>query len=585
MPDTVAADASGHRSSGRSPLKPSSSALSVAWPLPVSARLPNSSACTRATRGRSPLSASPTTKSHAAVIGPIVCDDDGPTPILNRSKTLEGMKGGVGPVRTRVTPRLEGGGDVRAPCRYTHPMSDLLTDAPEVRAVLDEDDRMTRGFVGDVIAALDAHDGVRAKAFVVPLHPADIADLFEQIPADHRAALAQALGDRLDADVFAEMNEWVKSELLDLLDAGQVAEIAQALDTDDAVAIIEDMDSDDARDVLRAMDPEDRAAIEEALSYPEDSAGRLMQRDLVAVPEHFSIGQTVAFLRSREDTGTDFWEIFVVDPAHHPIGTMRLSLVLTAPPEVAVADIMQRDQTLIPVDMDQEEVALRFQKYALISAAVVDGANRLVGVVTVDDVVHIIQQEAGEDILKLSGAGDGDINEPILMTVRTRLSWLVVNLATAVLAASVVGAFQGTISRLVVLAVLMPIVSGMGGNAGTQTMAVAVRALALNELTSSNTQRMIRREFSIALANGLALGVLIGVAVATIYGNTPLGLVIAAAMLINNLTAGLAGLLVPLALDKAGVDPAVSSAVFVTTMTDVMGFFSFLGLATICHLS
>ncbi len=444
---------------------------------------------------------------------------------------------------------------------------------------------MTRGFVGDVIDALDDGDGAAVRALAGPLHPADIADLFEQLPADHRAALAQALGAKLDADVFAEMNEWVKSELLDLLDAGQVAEMVTALDTDDAVAIIEDMDQDDARDVLRAMDPEDRAAIEEALSYPEDSAGRLMQRDLVAVPEHFTVGQTVAFLREREAIGTDFWEIFVVDPAHRPVGTMRLSRVLTAAPEIAVADIMQRDQTLIPVDMDQEEVALRFQKYALISAAVVDGANRIVGVVTVDDIVHIIQQEAGEDILKLSGAGDGDINEPVLMTIRTRLSWLVVNLGTAILAASVVGAFQGTISRLVVLAVLMPIVSGMGGNAGTQTMAVTVRALALNQLTSSNTRRMILREFRIALANGLSLGTLIGAAVTLIYGNYELGLVIAAAMLINNLTAGFAGLLVPVALDKAGVDPAVSSAVFVTTMTDVMGFFSFLGLATICNLS
>ncbi len=450
-----------------------------------------------------------------------------------------------------------------------------------INEALDEDDRMTGAYVGDVVDALDARDAVLVRALVEPLHNADIADLFEQVPADHRAMLAQALGDLLDADVFAEMNEWVKSELLDLLDASQVATLAEAMDTDDAVAIIEDMDEDDAREVLRAMDPDDRAAIEEALSYPEDSAGRLMQRDLVAVPEHFTIAQTTAFVRARTEQATEFWEIFVVDAAHRPTGTMRLSIILTSADEAVVTAVMQRDQTLIPVDMDQEEVALRFQKYALISAAVIDTGGRLVGVITVDDIVHIIQEEAGEDILKLSGAGDGDINEPILMTVRTRLSWLVVNLGTAILAASVVGVFQGTISKLVVLAVLMPIVSGMGGNAGTQTMAVAVRALALNQLTSANIRRMILREFRIALANGLSLGALIGAAVALIYGEWQLGAVIAAAMLINNLVAGLAGLLVPVGLDKAGVDPAVSSAVFVTTMTDVMGFFSFLGLASL----
>jgi magnesium transporter len=235
--------------------------------------------------------------------------------------------------------------------------------------------------------------------------------------------------------------------------------------------------------------------------------------------------------------------------------------------------------------MDQEEVALRFQKYALISAAVVDDGGRLVGMITVDDIVHVIQEEAGEDITRLSGAGDGDINEPILMTVRTRLTWLVVNLGTAMLAASVVGLFQGDIGRFALLAVLMPIVSGMGGNAGTQTLAVVVRALATNQLTSSNTVRMILREFRIALANGAALGVLIGCGVALIFGNPMLGGVIAAAMLINNLVAGLAGILVPVALDRADVDPAVSSAVFVTMMTDVMGFLSFLGLASLAGLS
>ncbi|WP_419815521.1 magnesium transporter [Glacieibacterium sp.] len=463
-------------------------------------------------------------------------------------------------------------------------LSDTAIDA-EAPGALDEDDQLTGVFVDSIVDALDADDTDAVLALIEPLHPADIADLFEQVPGDYRAPLALALGDKLDADVFAEMNDWVKSALLDRLDANQVAEIAQALDTDDAVAIIEDMDSDDAREVLRAMDPDDRAAIEEALSYPEDSAGRLMQRDLVAVPEYWRVGQVIDHLRARPDQQTDFWEIFVVDPAHKPIGTMRLSWLLTAAPEMAVTDIMQRDQTLIPVDLDQEEVGLRFQKYALISCAVVDTSGRLVGVITVDDVVHIIQEEAGEDVLRLSGAGDGDINEPIGHTIRTRMFWLLINLGTAILASSVVAAFEGTIARLVTLAVLMPIVAGMGGNAATQTMAVTVRALATNQLTSSNTRRMIFREFRIAAANGAGFGLLMAAGCQLVYHDTGLSLVLGAAMFINSLIAGLSGVLIPLTLDRFEIDPAVTSTVFVTTMTDVMGFFCFLGLAALFHLT
>ncbi|WP_404373840.1 magnesium transporter [Sphingomonas sp. MMS24-J45] len=449
---------------------------------------------------------------------------------------------------------------------------------------LDEDDRLKPEFVRAVLDAV--YDGVpeSARALVEPLHPADIADLFELLPAEARTELAKSITDLLDGDVFAEMNDYVREDLIDSLSASEVADIASELDTDDAVAIIEDMDAADQREVLRALDPDDRAAIEEALSYPEESAGRLMQRELIAVPEHWSVGDVLDYLRSHDELTTDFWEIFVVDPAHKPVGTVALSWVLRTPRGIAIADVMQREQTLIPVDMDQEEVALRFQKYALISAAVVDANGRLVGMITVDDIVHIISEEAGEDILKLSGAGEGDINEPIRLTVRTRITWLVVNLGTAMLAASVVGAFQGEIARFALLAVLMPIVSGMGGNAGTQTLAVVVRALATNQLTSSNTQRMIVRELTIAAANGSMLGVLIGFGTWLFFGNTDLAIVIAMAMVINNLIAGLSGVLIPVTLDRLDIDPAVSSAVFVTMMTDVMGFFSFLGLATLFGL-
>src|SRR3954464_472485 len=407
------------------------------------------------------------------------------------------------------------------------------TAAPATR--LDEDDRLRPEFVRAVVERVEAGDTEGARAMVAPLHPADIADLFELIDSDDRRALAAALADMLDGDVLAEMNEHVREELIDALEPHQVAEIAGELETDDAVAIIEDMEEDDQRAVLRALDPDDRAAIEEALTYPEESAGRLMQRDLIAVPEHWTIGQVIDYLRAGDDLTTDFWEVFVVDPQHHPVGTCMLSWILRARRNVRVADVMKREQTLVPVDMDQEEVALRFQKYALISAAVTDQSGRLVGMITVDDIVHIIQEEASEDVLLLPGAGEGDTKEPIWETVRRRLTWLIVNLGTAIIAASVVSLFQGEISRLVVLAVLMPIVAGMGGNAGTQTMAVTVRALATNQLTSSNTQRMIFREFRIAATNGLALGVMIGFGVGMLFGRSDLGTVIALAMLINNL--------------------------------------------------
>ncbi|WP_419807777.1 magnesium transporter [Sphingomonas sp.] len=445
---------------------------------------------------------------------------------------------------------------------------------------LDRDDHLRPAFVDAVLGAVRDGDPERARALVAPLHPADIADLFELTPGDERDDLARALADLVDADVFAEMNDYVREDLIDELSPTQVADIASELDTDDAVAIIEDMEPADQREVLRAMEPDDRAAIEEALRYPEESAGRLMQRELIAVPLHWTVGDTIDYLRSHDDLTTDFWEIFVVDGRHHPVGTCALSWILRTPRSVAMADVMKREQTLIQVDMDQEEVALRFQKYALISAAVVDGSGRLVGMITVDDIVHIIQQEAGEDVLRLSGAGEGDINEPILFTVRTRLTWLVVNLATAMLASWVVNLFQGEIAKFAVLAVLMPIVSGMGGNAGTQTLAVAVRAIATNQLTDSNTIRTIVRELRIAAANGVALGVIVALGSYLIFHNRDLSIVMGAAMVINNLVAGMSGVIVPVTLDKFRVDPAVSSAVFVTMMTDTMGFLSFLGLAT-----
>ncbi|HEX6219161.1 MAG TPA: magnesium transporter [Sphingomicrobium sp.] len=455
------------------------------------------------------------------------------------------------------------------------------TEAELDNAVMDAEDRLRPEFVEKVLDAVDAGDDSTARALVEPLHPADVADLIELAARDEREGLVKALAEIVDADVLAEMNDHVRETLLDALEPQQVADIAGQMETDDAVAILEDLDAEDQQAVLEAMEPDDRAAVEEALSYPEESAGRLMQRDLCAVPEHWKVGQVIDYLRSTDELPTDFWEVFVVGPNHHPVGTCKLSTILRSPRSTPVTAIMMEEQTLIPVDMDQEDVALRFQKYALVSAAVVDGEQRLVGMITVDDIVHIIQEEASEDVLLLSGVGDeGDINEPVAESYRSRVRWLVANLLTALVAAFVIRQFEDSIERLAILAVLMPIVAGVGGNAGTQTLAVTVRAIATNQLTGSNRWRAVGREIRVALLNGLTIAVLIGVGVTLVLGSWQLGGVIAAAMLINIIVAGFAGVMVPLSLERAGADPAVASSVFVTMVTDSMGFLAFLGLAT-----
>lgn len=449
-----------------------------------------------------------------------------------------------------------------------------------------EDGQLKQSFVQEVEEALERGDDEEVQALAAPLHNADIADLIEQFAPQDRAALAAALGDQLDPEVLAEMDDEVREDLIDMLPPEQVAEVLGGLETDDAVAIVEDLDEADKQAVLRALEPDERAAIEEALGYPEESAGRLMQRDLIAVPQDWDVGRVIDYLRGAEPDALtdDFWEIYVVDARHHPIGTLRLSHLLRSPRATPVAQITEGEQTLVPVGMDQEEVALRFQKYGLISAAVVDASERLVGMITVDDILHIIQQEADEDIRRLSGAEEGGIHERTRDIVRQRLRWLVINLGTAVIASVVIGLFAGTIEQMVALAILMPIVASLGGNAATQTMTVTVRALATDELTSSNTRRTIIKEIRVAIINGLAIACLIGIGAALYFSMPLLGVVIAAAMLGNIFVAGLAGVLIPIALDRADVDPAISSSVFVTMTTDVMGFFMFLGLASIVLL-
>jgi magnesium transporter len=448
----------------------------------------------------------------------------------------------------------------------------------------DEENRLKPEYVDSVRKALEDGDKGAVYELVEPLHPADIADLLELLDREEREELASTITDLMTVDVIAELNDFVRGEMMTALPAQAVALIAQQLETDDAVQLLEDLDEDDQTAIIANLQPETQVVVNSALSYPEETAGRLMNRHVMAVPEHLTVGDLIDYLRENGDFTHDFHEVFVIDAAHHPVGSCALNWILTAPRWVRLTDIMKRDQTLIPVTMDQEEVALMFQKYALISAAVVDESERLVGQMTVDDVVHIISEEAGEDALLMSGAGDGDINEPIREAYSARVRWLVANLGTAVVASAIIALFGAAIEQLVALAVLMPIVASIGGNAGTQTMAVSVRAIATNQLTRSNTRRILWREMRVALLNGATVAVLIGIAAWFLF-SPMMGVVIAAAMVINIAVAGLAGVLVPVLFERLRQDPAVASSVFVTMITDSMGFFAFLGLAVASGLA
>ena len=443
---------------------------------------------------------------------------------------------------------------------------------------MDEENTLKKEYVEAVEQALEDGDTKAVYELVEPLHPADIADLLELFEREQRYQLAAAITDLMTSEVVAELNDYVREDMMEALPPEAVAQIVDQLETDDAVQLIEDLDEANQRAILAEVETEDRIAIQSALSYPEETAGRLMSRDFVAVPEHLTVGDLIDFLRDGRDLPDDFYEIFVVDEKHHPVGTCALSWVLRAPRTIPLADVMKRDQTLIPVLLDQEEVGLMFQKYNLISAAVIDENDRLVGQMTVDDVVHIISEEAGEDALRMSGAGEGDINEPIREAYSARVRWLVANLGTALVASVIIALFGAAIEKLVALAVLMPIVASIGGNAGTQTMAVTVRAIATNQLTRSNTRRILLREMRVAVLNGMTIAVLVGLATGVIFTPT-LGAVIALAMVINVVTAGFAGVMVPVAFERLDQDPAVASSVFVTMITDSMGFFAFLGLA------
>ncbi|WP_295704814.1 magnesium transporter [uncultured Brevundimonas sp.] len=467
-------------------------------------------------------------------------------------------------------------------------MSDAATLEPPVdveeHAALDEDYVLTTGFVEKVVDAADDGDGVRLRSLLEDLHPADVADLMGFLTAEHRAVVVLWLPPELLADTLPELDDGIREEVLERVPNATLAEALQELDSDDAAAVVEDLEDDQRERVLAAMPELDRAAIESSLGYEEDSAGRLMQREVMAAPQFWSVGDTIDHVRAQgEDLPELFFDVYVVDPLNKPVGGVAISRLLRSPRDTNLTDLME-PVNAIAVDQDQEEVAYIFEKYHLISAPVTDAAGRLVGQITVDDIVNIIQEENREDILRLAGVADEDRGSGVLEIVRGRVPWLTINLATAVLGASVIGWFEGTIKQIVALAVLMPIVSALGGNAGTQALTVTVRALATRELNASNAVRTFWRELLVGCANGLVLAPLIGVAAGLWAGDWRMGAVIGAAMVLNLLVAATVGVLTPLTLSKLKFDPAVSSAVFVTATTDFFGFLIFLGLATVVLL-
>ncbi len=432
--------------------------------------------------------------------------------------------------------------------------------------------------------ALDRDDTEGVRELVEPLHDADVADLVQQLGTDERRQFVKAIRMDQHPDLLSEVDGQIREEIIEHLGPVETAAALANLDTDDAVEVIAEMDKEDRAQVLEAIPPADRALIEQGLGYPEDSAGRLMQRELVAVPTFWTVGETIDFLRRTADEDPDrlpedFFDIFVVDPGHRPVGVVSLSHLLRNRRPVPITDVMEPEMKVIGIETDQEDVAFLFRQRDLTSAPVVDGGGRLVGVITIDDVVDVIDEEAEDDIMRLGGVRQDDFYTDAIETVRSRFSWLLVNLGTAILASLVIGLFDATIEQMVALAVLMPIVASMGGNAGTQGLTVAVRALATKELTAANAGRVIGKEMLVGGVNGVLFAILTGLVAWFWFGDAAVALVLGLAMIINMVVAALAGPVIPLALERFGVDPAVASGVFLTTVTDVVGFFAFLGLA------
>jgi magnesium transporter len=453
-------------------------------------------------------------------------------------------------------------------------------DPGEARNIRDEEGSLDPAFVERVSSAIQGRDGEALRKLVGDLHESDLGDVLQALEPEQREQLVALMGHDFDWVALTEVDETVRNEILESIPNEQIAELVRELDSDDATEILANLDEDDREEVLAGLPLAERIALERSLDYPEDSAGRRMTTKFIAVPPFWTVGQTIDFMREDSRLPDEFFELYVVDPRFRLLGTAPLDRLLRSQRPVKIGEIMGEAKHSVQTADDQEDVARLFERYNLVSVGVVDESGRLAGVITVDDIVDIIEQEADEDIKRLAGVGDEEISEGVFSIVRLRSSWLLVNLVTAFLSASVIGLFESTIERIAILAMLFPIVAGLGGYAGTQTLTVTVRAIATQQINTGNAWRLIGREVLVGICNGVLLGCVTGIAVALIFSRPELGLVIAGGMLVNQTVAALVGIVVPLALDRFGVDPAVASSIFVTASTDATGFLAFLGLAT-----
>jgi len=460
---------------------------------------------------------------------------------------------------------------------------DIVADPDAPR----EDDAyaLDRKAISAILYAVDTDNQASLTELMEPLHAADIADILEQINTHDRARLIRLYDREFDGEILSELDEGIREEVISVLKPQVLADAVRELESDDVVDLVEDLGEPQQEAILEVLEDADRVAVEQALSYPEYSAGRLMQREVVMAPEHWTVGEAIDHLRSSESLPEQFYHIVLVDPRLHPVGNVTLGKLMRSRREVGLLELKEEVFQIIPVTQDEGDVAYAFNQYHLISAPVVDEEGRLVGVITIDDAMVVLDEEHEEDILRLAGVGEeSSLSDRVIETTKRRFPWLFVNLITAIIASLVIAQFDAAIAQLVALAVLMPIVASMGGNAGTQSLAVAVRAIATKDLTGSNVRRVILREVTVGLINGLIFAIVMGIVGLLWFGSPDLGYVIAAAMVINLVVAGFAGTVIPVILDRIGIDPALASGAFVTTVTDVVGFFAFLGLAVVVLL-
>ncbi len=436
--------------------------------------------------------------------------------------------------------------------------------------------------IKEIVEATRSQDSDTVHAALDDLSVADSAELLSKIKDEDRQEILSMYSDALNPIIFTEIDPELSRSYLSDMPAARVAQMISELESDDALLLIEPLEPDFQQEIIRKLSAKTRLALEEGLNFPEDSAGRLMRRELVSIPEFWTVGKTLDYLRTAADNlPEDFFDIFIIDPAHHLTGEIPLSRIVRAKRTEKLKNLTLDETHPISAETDQEDVARMFRRENIVSAPVVDDSDRLIGVITIDDIVDVIDEEAQEDLLKLAGVDSGDLYRAVMSTTSMRFRWLFINLLTAILASIVISFFDATIEQIVALAVLMPIVASMGGNAGTQALTVAVRAIATNEITGTNTMRVIWKETLVGIVNGFLFAVIIGFMAAFWFQTAVLGVVIALAMIINMVVAGLFGAGIPLLLQRFGSDPAVSSTVLLTTVTDVIGFLAFLGLATL----